>query len=196
MEVKITIKGTEPLIMHSAYGLNLRTELAQEKAAITVKKGSNRTDADDARLAIIECLQAFWLDDAGEITIPPEAFRKCLETAARKGREGPAVREGLMVFRSAFKYDRDKLGNTPEEVANKAQFVTTAVVQRSRVLRVRPKFDEWSATFSVEYDEELVDRAKLERWIDIGGRRIGLGDWRPEKSGRYGRFELVSIDTD
>ena len=72
----------------------------------------------------------------------------------------------------------------------------SVVVQRSRVLRVRPKFDDWSATFSVEYDEELVDRSKLERWIDIGGRRIGLGDWRPEKSGRYGRFELVSIDMD
>ena len=196
MEVKITIKGTEPLIMHSSYGLNPRTELAQEKAAITVKKGSNRTDADDARLAIVECLLSFWLDDAGEITIPPEAFRSCLETAARKLKQGGDVREGLMVFRSAFKYDRGKLGNTPEEVANKAQFVTTAVVQRSRVLRVRPKFDDWSVTFSVEYDEELVDRSKLERWIDIGGRRIGLGDWRPEKSGRYGRFELVSIDTD
>ena len=196
MEVKITIKGTEPLIMHSAYGLNQRTELAQEKQEIVRRKGSNRTDADDARLAIIECQQSFWLDDAGEITIPPEAFRSCLETAARKLKQGGDVREGLIVFRSAFKYDRDKLGNTPEEVANKAQFVTPVVVQRSRMERVRPKFDEWSATFSVEYDEELVDRAKLERWIDIGGRRIGLGDWRPEKSGRYGRFELVSIDMD
>ena len=196
MEVKITIRGTEPLIMHSAYGLNQRTELAQEKQEIVRRKGSNRTAADEARLALIECQQSFWLDDTGEITIPPEAFRSCLETAARKLKQGGDVREGLMVARSAFNYDRSKLGNTPEEVAHKAQFVTTAVVQRVRVIRVRPKFDDWSATFSVEYDDELVDRAKLERWLDIGGRRIGLGDWRPEKSGRYGRFELVSIDTD
>lgn len=196
MEVKITIRGTEPLIMHSAYAANPRTELAQEKATITSKPGRNRTDADDARIAIIECLQSFWLDDAGEITIPPEAFRKCLETAARRMREGVGVREGLIVSRSVFNYDRDKLGNTPEEVARKAQFATSVVVQQKRNERVRPKFDDWSATFSVEYDEELVDRAKLERWIDIGGRRIGLGDWRPEKSGRFGRFELVSIDMD
>lgn len=196
MEVKITIRGTEPLIMHSAYGLNPRTELAQEKAAITSKPLRNRTESENARLAIVECLLSFWIDDSGEITIAPEAFRKCLETAARKLKQGGDVREGLIVTRPAFKYDRSKLGNTPEEVAHKAQFVTSVVVQGKRMERVRPKFDDWSATFSVEYDDELVDRAKLERWIDIGGRRIGLGDWRPEKSGRYGRFELESIEED
>ena len=39
------------------------------------------------------------------------------------------------------------------------------------------------------------DKLHLEKWLDIGGQRIGLGDWRPGKSGGdYGRFELVSIE--
>ena len=48
-------------------------------------------------------------------------------------------------------------------------------------------------TFTVEVDDELVDQDRLATWLDIGGRRIGLGDWRPEKSGHYGRFETVAI---
>lgn len=55
-------------------------------------------------------------------------------------------------------------------------------------------FEEWEARFRIEVDDELVDQEQLEAWLDIGSRRIGLGDWRPEKSGHYGRFEVLSID--
>ena len=60
------------------------------------------------------------------------------------------------------------------------------VVQRSRILRTRAKFDAWGVTFTIEVDPELCDKEQLPNWIDIAGRRIGLGDWRPEKSGHTG----------
>ena len=47
--------------------------------------------------------------------------------------------------------------------------------------------------FTVEVDNELVDKTQLESWLDISGRRIGLCDWRPEKSGSFGRFATESI---
>ena len=56
------------------------------------------------------------------------------------------------------------------------------------------KFDEWSASFTVEVDEELIDRDRLDAWLDIAGRRVGVGDWRPEKSGFYGRFATDHIE--
>ena len=93
-----------------------------------------------------------------------------------------------------FDYDTDALGKHADEVAKRAQFVTGVVVQRQRVLRTRAKFDDWAITFTVEVDEELVDRQQLTTWLDIAGRRLGLGDWRPQKSGHYGRFETASID--
>ena len=36
-----------------------------------------------------------------------------------------------------------------------------------------------------------MDMPKLERWLAIAGKRVGLGDWRPQKSGEYGRFDEV-----
>ena len=92
-----------------------------------------------------------------------------------------------------FDYDRSALGTTVEELGKNAQFTVPVVVQRNRLERTRAKFDEWSVTLLLEADDELVDQQQLESWLDIAGRRIGLGDWRPEKSGDYGRFVVDEI---
>lgn len=193
MQAIIQIRGTEPLIQHSAAGLDTRSEISQSIAAITAKRGSNRTEPDDERLAELETQRSLWLDAAGKVTVPPEAIRSCIETAARKLKQGPNVREGLMVEETTFEYDRTALGATVEELGRNAQFTVPVVVQRNRIMRTRAKFDTWSVTFTVDYDDELVDEPKLAQWLDIAGRRIGLGDWRPACGGRFGRFETLSI---
>lgn len=181
------IRGIRPIIHHSGAGLDPRTPANLEKAEIARKRGSNRTESDEARLRELECLTALWLD--GETpAIPATALRACIETAARKLKQGPQVREGLIVTGSKFIYDTGRYGTTLQELGQKAQFTTGVVVQRSRVLRTRAMFDlPWSCEFELDCDDELVDRTQLETWLDIAGRRIGLGDWRPEKSGDYGR---------
>ena len=68
------------------------------------------------------------------------------------------------------------------------------VVGRQRILRTRAKFDcPWSVIGVVDVDQELVDRDQLTTWLATGGRRVGLGDWRPEKSGHYGRFDVEKV---
>lgn len=195
MQYTVTIKGTRPIIMHNgAAGLDTRSPANLEKAEITRKRSSNRTVSDDERLAELECQTSLWLDADRAPTIPSAAIRSMIEKAARKLRQGPQVREGLIVDGVlVFTYDRERYGETVEELGQTTQFTVPVVVQSNRVLRTRAKFDEWSCIFSLDTDDEQVDREQLETWLDIGGRRIGLGDWRPEKSGDYGRFEVVSI---
>ena len=195
MRYRITIKGTSPIIMHNgAAGLDTRSPQNIEKAAIAKKRGSNRTESDDDRLRELECETSLWLNGDGAPTVPEAALRAVIETGARKLKQGPQVREGLIVERvEAFDYDTS-LGRTAAELCKTVQFTAGVVVQRSRILRTRAKFDEWAVTFTVEADDELVDAEQLASWLDIAGRRIGLGDWRPEKSGHYGRFETVSIE--
>ena len=193
MQYQLTINGISPLIMHSGAALDPRLPLNIEKAEIASKRGSNRTEADDMRLRQIETVLSLWIGPEDTPEIPAAAMRSSIETGARKLRQGPMVREGLIVERcTGFEYD-PALGSTVEELASSAQFTVPVVVQRSRILRTRAKFDTWSASFDIDTDEELVDEAKLRQWLDISGRRIGLGDWRPEKSGHYGRFEVAEL---
>lgn len=194
MEYQVKIKGISPILMRNGDGLDPRTPANIEKAEITSKRGSNRTESDDSRLRELECLTSLWLKHDDTVTIPEAAIRACIETAARKLKQGSQVREGLIVFESNFEYDRERYGETLEELSKNTQFTTGVVVQRSRTLRTRARFElDWACEFRCDADDELVDRAQLETWLDIAGRRIGLGDWRPEKSGSYGRFELVGI---
>ncbi len=195
MRYRIAIKGLAPIIHHNgAAGLDNRSPANIEKAEIARKKGSNRTETDDDRLRELECQTALWLDSSGAATVPPAALRACIEEAARKLKQGPQVREGLIVTAvEEFRYDRS-LGTTVEQLGKSVQFTTGVVVQRNRILRTRAKFDEWGVVFTVECDDELVDRDQIITWLDIAGRRIGLGDWRPTKSGHYGRFETESVE--
>ena len=194
MRYKIRIKGITPLLMHNgAAGLDTTSATNIEIKTISSKKGSNRTEADELRLKLLECARGLYVDEKGA-TIPSWYFRANIEKAARKLKQGPQVREGLQVDSVEFLYDREKLGITAEELASKVQFTVPVVVQRSRILRTRPMFEEWGAEIIVNTDPALVDEAQLTHWLEIGGSRLGLGDWRPEKSGTFGRFQLESIE--
>ena len=117
-----------------------------------------------------------------------------IETAARKTKHGSQVREGLMIESVVFRYDVERYGEKLEELSTNAQFVAPVVVGRQRILRTRAKFDcPWSVIGVVDVDPELVDRDQLMAWLATGGRRVGLGDWRPEKSGHYGRFDVEKV---
>jgi hypothetical protein len=64
-------------------------------------------------------------------------------------------------------------------------------VQRAGIIRARPKFMEWSAEFTFEFDPLLVREPKI--ICDIlqdGGNRFGVGDYRPQCGGSFGRFRL------
>ena len=72
------------------------------------------------------------------------------------------------------------------------------VVNRSTkgaIIKARPRFDEWSAIVEFEYDEDLVADVELIAGIFAdAGKRIGVGSYRPEKNGWFGRFEVVEIN--
>jgi hypothetical protein len=194
MQFTVRIEGSSPIIMHNGAGIDPQYPGNAEKARIAAKKGGNRTEADNIRLRQLETQVSLWLGENQLPAIPTHAIRSNIEKAARKLKQGPAVREGLIVLETRFEYDEARYGTRLEELVDSTQFTVPVVVNNSRILRTRAKFDTpWACEFLVDYDEALVDREKLEVWLGIGGQRVGLGDWRPEKSGTFGRYEMVSV---
>ena len=117
-----------------------------------------------------------------------------IEASARKLKQGPQVREGLLIEAVSFRYDVGRYGETLDQLGATTQFTVPVVVQRRRIARTRARFDPpWSLVVVADVDPELVDAEQLRAWLEAGGRRIGLGDWRPEKSGFYGRFTVDKV---
>jgi hypothetical protein len=57
-------------------------------------------------------------------------------------------------------------------------------------LRWRPEFREWSATIEAELTDMFMDKETFINLLDLAGSAAGIGEWRPEKGGDYGRFEV------
>lgn len=62
---------------------------------------------------------------------------------------------------------------------------------RGRVARMRPIFKTWSLKFNIEYDEDEISAVTIKELLEYAGTRVGIGDFRPEKGGPFGRFMVT-----
>lgn len=60
-----------------------------------------------------------------------------------------------------------------------------------RILCHRPIWYDWSLSFVLDVDIEIISVALLRQIVDDAGKRIGLGDFRPATKGPFGRFTVV-----
>jgi len=58
------------------------------------------------------------------------------------------------------------------------------------VVAIRPRFDSWSMRLKLWVDQSEFPLEKARQTFDIAGSRIGVGSFRPEKKGTYGRFQI------
>jgi hypothetical protein len=61
-------------------------------------------------------------------------------------------------------------------------------INRTADLRYRAEFSEWELTFTVEYLASAMKTADVINLFNTGGFTSGLGEWRPEKGGEFGRY--------
>jgi len=62
----------------------------------------------------------------------------------------------------------------------------------SRSIRNRAKIEEWSSRFVLEFDDGVVTPDEVHELLSRGGRSLGIGDYRPERGGTFGRFYIQS----
>jgi len=69
-------------------------------------------------------------------------------------------------------------------------YVRLAGPSRGADLRYRAEFRDWSATLSVRYVTSSLSRESVISLIDAGGMGVGVGEWRPERKGDFGTYEV------
>ncbi len=69
----------------------------------------------------------------------------------------------------------------------------TIPATKGRIMRHRPRFDNWGAQFKLMIDDALLDPKTVGTLLSEAGQSIGIGDFRPEKRGPFGRFMVTSF---
>jgi hypothetical protein len=89
------------------------------------------------------------------------------------------------LFRASVFVDPLLIPHENQEWTIDKQYV---IIGRARILRCRPRIDNWSVTFDIHVTDDRLAPAVLKSIFEESGRAIGVGDYRP----RYG---LYTIDT-
>lgn len=178
------IRGLCPILLHNGQTADPLNHYAKEIKKISSKR--NKTDADIEQMMMLEWQAGLYVDK-NVVVIPDTVLLGMITAAAKKIKKGPQAKSGIFV-QGNFPLQHDGPKDLKKMWADERFRLTAKVtVNRNSIMRTRPKFDNWSLEFPVEIDTELINESDLTDILKIGGKQIGIGDWRP----RYGRFEVI-----
>lgn len=69
----------------------------------------------------------------------------------------------------------------------------SVVIQRNRVFKQRPMIKDWELTFTVIAINSELTGSIIKAALERAGCYYGLGDWRAQKGGKYGFFEVTQF---
>ena len=179
------LTGVAPILLHSGQMIDPRNAHARAMKAVSSKK--MKTDADHEEMARIEWTAGLYLRD-GKIVLPSEVIEAALVSAAKKTRAGKTAQAGLFCEADAALIfpDADKTPEALWAMGNKYAWGSPVRVGQARVIRTRPRFDEWGAVVALTFDDTLLNRVAVVDMLTVCGDQIGLCDWRP----KFGRFSV------
>jgi hypothetical protein len=61
-------------------------------------------------------------------------------------------------------------------------------MKKSSVLSIRPMLKEWEGTLKMTTCSDVIGREEILDMLTWVGLYCGIGDWRPERGGKFGRF--------
>ncbi len=184
--IKITVEGTSPLITHRW------SEKAKEQ--IRRKQERRPSQGREKRNADSEFQAARYVLD-GRDAFPALAFKNAMfEAAIASGFRKVDVRRAFYLRGEARLIEGPIVFLRASEPWMREDCVR--VGQGAADLRYRPQYDEWEVDLSFIYDPSICNPEILTALLNRGGFSTGVGEWRPQKDGDNGMFQVKSVAND
>lgn len=184
----VPIVGTAPLIVHNFSEKSRRQMLEAQQGKKKVK------EIRDPQAEYEAAFYRIASEDGGEkYGFPVTAFKAATTGAARfydKSVTMTALRQFLFMRGVLTKADAQMLVEIVGEPEMREDVVRLGGPSRSADLRYRPMFPEWSCTLEVTFVKSSIDRNSVLSLVDAGGMGIGVGEWRPERRGEFGTYQV------
>jgi hypothetical protein len=180
-KVKVTIEGIRPYLQHRRPSSQQEVEQMSKIIKILQK---NPFDAEASRQ---EAEMSAYKNSQGYY-IPAEQIQEALTNAgARLQVKGQGKRTYKDYMKSYVFVEPEEILITPQQYQIDSRYVK---VQRSGIIRNRPRFDNWKATFNLLITDDTLPLKDIQEILEIAGSRIGIGDYRP----RYGLFTVTKFE--
>lgn len=193
--VKVTIRGVTPLLQHR-FG---------EAAEINVQKSTRKMTVQTEETPRQAAGKVSYRNSSGQFYIPGAAFARLLREAGGNHKLKQSRKSVKFLVPAAVLVAQDEVPITNGDgvsLVKDFEVDSRPVVipaTKGRIMRHRPRFDCWSAAVAIEIDDDILPVEFVHQLMTEGGHKIGIGDFRPEKGGPFGRFrvvEFIEIDSE
>ncbi|MBM4275217.1 MAG: hypothetical protein FJ134_12260 [Deltaproteobacteria bacterium] len=188
MRISVTIKGVTPLIMNRFH----------EENEVAVSSGISSVQVGDKGPPRLQAEKKLYVDKEGNLYVPGPNIFACLINAGKFHKVGKnkvttqktsLVPAGITVEEIVVPLSDGNGGRAAWEVDSRSVVIPST---GGRIMCHRPRVDEWGATFTLEVDTEMFQINFVRKLMDDAGKRVGLGDYRPDRKGPFGRFVVVA----
>lgn len=183
---EVTLVGDSPLIVHRFDEKSKRAILEKQQKLAKAPK-----EAKDPFRCYVDSL--YWMSPRpanptekdvakGKFGFPAIGFKAAAVDAANRGADMKATNA-----RAAFHIPCELV-----EIIGKPQMREDVVrlMGTTADLRYRAEFPEWKAKIRVSHNASFLSAEQIINLFNIAGFSTGVGEWRPEKGGSYGRFHV------
>lgn len=176
MKINIKISGITPLLMHKF-----------NEDHLTPNKASNKN------LTPREIADQFaYKDEMGRLYFPGNNVFSCIVDAGKFFKSGKnkitTVRSSLIPAFCSIGQEVIYFEQKDYEVDSRSCVNPST---GGRIMTHRPRLDSWSLMFDIIVDEFNINERLLREIVDAAGVRCGLGSYRPNRKGTYGKFKVV-----
>lgn len=183
MLISVMIQGTSPLLQH-------RFDECAEESSSTRKVHISKNDPRE--LAEKGCYR----DPQGAMYMPAACIVRMLREAGSSHKQRGSRKSLKYVLPAAVLLPEDTIPLLGEDGKPLTDFEVDSrpVVipsTKGRIMRHRPRFNFWASQFCLEIDQDVLDASTVQQLLVEGGQKLGIGDFRPEKGGPFGRFAVT-----
>lgn len=184
MKVRIKLTGEKPMLQHNGRMTDPFNKYAKEMKRLSAVR--NKTDEILAQMMQVECRGCYYESSDGNIGLPTRNVAACLKRAAMTMKLGKRVDAALLYDDVTPNVLVDGKPITPEKhMENTDNWLCLSVrVKNNRVMRTRPKINNWSSEHEFELNESLLNRRELGDIVKVA-QGVGVAEW-PQ---RYGKFK-------
>jgi len=136
----------------------------------------------------------------GCVFIPPTAFDNSLKEAAKRLAIPVPGKGGKTLYSKYFEAGIQvagpiELAVKKDEVKGERLFVPSdgRPGGGKRVYKRFPRIDEWEGELTVFVLDDLIPESVFRKVLESSGGLVGIGRFRPQSRGYYGRYEVTSF---
>jgi hypothetical protein len=175
--VNVTLIGDTPLIVHR-WSEKAKKQMLDKQ----MKKASAGKEAKDPERDFRESL--YVLED-GSFGFPIIGFKAAAVTACTSIGSMTKV-----AARQAFHVDGEFAVIEGDEPTMREDMVRVGMGTAD--IRYRGEFKQWFTTIAVKYNANVMSAEQILNLMQTAGFAVGVGEWRPEKDGQFGRFHVAT----